>query len=293
MRTFQCGKNVTGDGTYRLDNSNYDLPYNLDEESSQYAQRINFQENTTNRDNNTWDTGRLSGVGKVLRNGNQTETASHFFDMKVTSDYHIILIYYDDDNSKLKLRYSTNPITGNAPTTNIAWTESTIDFPEYVGNYVSLDLDGNDGLHIAAYDATDGNLVYMYLPTYSSRTFTQVTVDQASAVGNWTQVKVNSNNIPYIAYYNSTETGSRDSIKLAYAKAAAGSVTAGVDVVPGQMTGTGYTLGGWEYMTIPAVTPPQGGNPNFQNVCLDFDSNGLPVVGYAASSLEFGKQRSE
>ena len=59
------------------------------------------------------------------------------------------------------------------------------------------------------------------------------------------------------------------------------------------MTGTGYTLGGWEYMTVPAVTPPQGGNPNFQNVCLGFDNAGTPVVGYAASNLEFGKQRPE
>ena len=300
MRTFQCGTTVAGTASrleYRT-NSNvyYDLADNNDTGTrSRYAQYINFAENTTNTDNNTYATGRLSGVGNVTGTPNANNSASKYFDMKVTSDYHIILIYYDENTSRLKLRYSTNPVTGSNPTTDIAWSDSTVEFPEYVGNYVSMDLDSNttNGIHIAAFDATDSNLVYMYLPSYSSTNLTAVTVDQASAVGNWTQIKVNSDNVPYIAYYNSTETGSRESIKLAYAKAAAGSVEKGVDIVPGAMTGTGYTTGNWEYMTVPSVNPAQGGSPTFQNVCLGFDTAGTPVVGYAATNLEFGKQLGE
>lgn len=125
----------------------------------------------------------------------------------------------------------------------------------------------------------------MYLPSYNSTSLTSVTVDQAASVGNWTQIKVR-NNVPYIAYYNATETGSRDSIKLAYADAAAGSVQAGVD-------DDGYTTGHWEYMTVPAITPPQGGDSKFKQVNLDFDSNGLPVVGYLGTNLEFGKWMTE
>lgn len=287
MRNFRVGSTVTGNGTYALDSENKDL------NGTTYAQRINFAENPTNRDNNSYGTGRLSGVGNVTGTPNANNSASKYFDMKVTSDYHIILVYYDETSSSLKLRYSTNPVTGNSPTTAIAWTENTVTFPEYVGNYVSLDLDSDDGLHMSAFDATDGNLVYMYLPSYSSTSLTKVTVDQASSVGNWTQIKLNSNDVPYIAYYNSTETGSRDSIKLAYAKNAAGSVTAGVDVAPGTISGTGYTLSGWEYMTVPSVNPAQGGNPNFQNVCLGFDTAGVPVVGYCATNIEFGKWLDE
>ncbi len=281
-----------------MDSSGKDLIYNSDGgTSTTYAQKVNFAENEcTTSPSAGYGTGRLSGVGTVTGTPSTTKSgASKYFDMKVTDDYHIILIYYDENDSRLKMRYSTNAVIGDSPTTSISWTDSEVVFPSYVGNYVSLDLDNKttNGIHISAFDATDGNLVYMYLPSYSSEDLTKITVDQASSVGNWTQIKVNSSNVPYIAYYNSTETGSRDSIKLAYANAAAGSVTAGVDVIPGNMSGTGYTLGGWEYMTVPAVNPPQGGNSTFQNVCLGFDLAGNPVVGYAATNLEFGKQCPE
>lgn len=285
MRVFRCGKTVTGNGTYQLDSTHKDL------NGTTYAQRINFQENggytgdwayyyTTD-----YSTGRLKGT--------EQKKGSKYFDMKVTSDYHIILIWYSEEDSCLKLRYSTNPVTGNRPTTEIDWSESTVKFPNYVGNYVSLDLDSQDRLHISAFDAGDSNLVYMYLPSYSSTALTAVTVDQASSVGNWTQIKVNSSDVPYIAYYNSTETGGRDSIKLAYANASAGSIGEGVEWTPGESSGNGYTTGNWEYMTVPAVNPPQGGSPTFQNVCLGFDSHGTPVVGYAAKNLEFGKWMDE
>ena len=115
-----------------------------------------------------------------------------------------------------------------------------------------------------------------------------VRVDQAAAVGNWTQIKL-KDGVPYIAYYNATEAGGRESIKLAYANKAITSVNtvvAGVD-------DEGYTTGNWEYMTVPAITAPQGGKSEFQNVCLDFDSSGNPVVGYLGSNIEFGTWVSE
>ncbi len=88
-----------------------------------------------------------------------------------------------------------------------------------------------------------------------------------------------------------------------YEKNVAGTVTnQGVNVEPGSPyaaggkqngSATGYTTGAWEYMTVPALTPPQGGDPKFQNVCLDFDSSGIPVVGYLGTNLEFGKWLGE
>jgi hypothetical protein len=42
-------------------------------------------------------------------------------------------------------------------------------------------------------------------------------------------------------------------------------------------------------MTVPSLSPAQGGDTKFQSVCLDFDSSGTPVVGYLGTNLEFGK----
>ncbi|WP_407427666.1 hypothetical protein, partial [Treponema sp.] len=253
FRNFQLGNTVSG--TAR----------NLDSQGTAkdgytYAQKINFAENSQNSgywnyyrngnqyaryNNDTYNTGRLS----------VTSTGTKNFDMGVTDDGHVIIVYFDSDDNILKLLYSTNAVDGTSPTSAVAWTTSTVEFPENIGTYVSMTLDG-DAVHIAAFDSYDSNLVYMYLPSYDSTSLQSVTIDQASAVGNWTQIKV-KDHVPYIAYYNATETGGRDPVKLAYASSAISGTSAtvpfGVDVKPGTAyaasgTGqaTGYTTGSWE-----------------------------------------------
>ena len=126
----------------------------------------------------------------------------------------------------------------------------------------------------------------MYLPEYDSQNLDKMIIDQYGSVGHWTQIKIDRvhtsseyYNKPVVAYYNSTETGGRDSIKLAYVNTT--TISAGVDF-------DGYVTGNWEFMTVPALTSPQGGDPKFQNVCLDFDSTGKPIIGYLGENLEFG-----
>ena len=283
FRNFQLGRTVSGTA-YNLDTSS------SDKNSTTYGQKINFRENyytraTTAQTNSSiaWNTGRLTAVS----------SGSKYYDMVVTSDNHVVIVYYDEDDSKLKLIYSTNAVDGSSPTAAVAWTTSSVDFPSYAGTYVSMAIDSSNGIHIAAFDASDADLKYFYLQSYSSTSLTSMTVDAAGSVGHWTGIAIctDTDNAelygkPVISYYNSTETGTRESIKMAYPKAAIGSITAGVD-------SNGYTTGAWEYMTVPAITPPQGGDSKFQKVCLGFDTKGIPVLGFCATNLEFGKQLSE
>ena len=275
FRNFQLGKTVSGSAT-ALDSSH------KDKDSTTYAQKINFTENTSNYGSGA-AAGRLTAVS----------SGSRHYDMVVTSDSHVVIVYYDETDSCLKLIYSTNTVDGSSPTNNVAWTASSVNFPDYTGTYVSMTIDSSNGIHIAAFDASEADLKYFYLPSYSSTNLTNLTVDAAGSVGHWTDIAIctDSDNTelygkPVISYYNSTETGSRESIKMAYPKAAIGSIQEGID-------SNGYTTGNWEYMTVPAITPPQGGDSKFQKVCLDFDTSGTPVLGFCASNLEFGKQRSE
>lgn len=252
-----------------------------------FGQYTNLAENANN--SNTWVTGRHTAA---------TGASNHFaFDVigDATNGYRVVIVYYDNVDGRLKMRYSTNLLTAASPTATVAWTDSAIVFPEYVGNYVSMQIDSNGGIHIAALDTADSDLSYMYLTAYNSTTLKHVTVDAANSVGNWTQLKIketgsgaNKEIFPYIAYYNSSETGSRDSIKLAYANSGITSSN-----VPEGVDANGEVTGGWESMTVPAISPPQGGGKEFQNVCLDFDSAGNPVVGYLGNNLEWGKWLSE
>lgn len=290
--TSYNGQDTITSPLYNSNNNDSVITYDTSLDTS-YEQKVNFIENYQN--SSAYDIGRLSVV----------TTGSKYFDMGVTNDNHVVIAYVDSSTNKLVLKYSTNAVTGANPTTEVAWTTSSVAFPENIGTDVSIAVDGK-AVHIAAFDSFDSNLVYMYLPNYNSAEgYKEVTVDQASAVGNWTQIKV-KDGVPYIAYYNSTENGGRDGIKLAYPVAANGKTAVqnkenpGVDVKPGTAyassgTGaaTGYTTGAWEYMTVPAITPPQGGDPKFQQVCLDFDSDGRPVVGYLGTNLEFGKALDE
>ena len=209
---------------------------------------------------------------------------SKYLDVGVTSDNHVVVAYYDTNTSKLVVKYSNSTVDGSTITPSITWKPINVSFPENVGFYVSMAIEGKS-IHLTAFDATDSDLKYMYIPSYDDDKMKTVTVDQYGAVGNWTSIKLR-NQIPYIAYYNATETGGRAPIKLAYANKAISSID---DVSAGTNDKTGYTESGWEYMTVPAITPPQGGDGKFKQVCLDFDSAGRPVVGYLGTNLEFGK----
>ena len=265
FRNFQLGKTVSGTAT-ALDSSH------TDSTSTKYAQKINFSENTDNYGSGAAE-GRLTAVS----------SGSKYYDMGVTSDNHVVIIYYDENVSCLKLIYSTNTVDGSSPTSDVAWTESSVSFPSYAGTYCSMAISGKS-VHIAAFDASDADLKYFYLSSYDSSDLTELTVDSTGSVGQWTGIAICTNSAntelngkPVISYYNSTETGSRESIKLAYPKAAIGSIEAGVDA-------DGYTTGNWEYMTVPAITPPQGGDNKFQKVCLGFDTKGVPVLGFCATN---------
>jgi len=271
-----------------------------------------YDDNTTNKNIlfRNFRVGRNAGLANDLHSGDESSTgdgydqstnigdpeddtrltaatsASKHFDFGVTSTGRIVMVYYDEANSQLYLRYSDAAVDGSNPDGAIAWTTSSVTFPSYVGNYVSLDIDSSNGIHISAYDAADGDLAYLYLPSYDSSALEHISVDAAFSVGYWTKIKVLEEGgtiTPYIAYYNSTENGQRDTIKLAYTKSG---ITAGS--IPGGVDSSGYTTGDWEYLNVPAITPPQGGDNRFKQVNLDFDTTNRPVVGYLGTNLEFG-----
>lgn len=262
FRNFQIGTNAGGRNTALFNGSGY-------------SQFTNITENTNAASSTTWNTGRITAA----------TGASKHFDMAVTTDNRIIIVYYDESLSRLVLRYSDTLVDGSTPNTAVTWTTLTdVEFPEYVGQYVSLTLDDTNGIHIAAFDSLDADLKYMYLTAYNADAVVAHTIDAAASVGLWTNISIRGN-IPYIAYYNSSEAGQRDSIKLAYSNNAVGSVTAGVE--------DGFVTNGWETLTVPSLSPAQGGGPRFKQVNLGFDLTGRPVLGYLGTNLEFGTWLTE
>lgn len=259
-----------------------------------------YDDNTTNSNiifrtfkvrngNNNHLENRLSGnyssnLSEKNTNGrvSAASNATKYLDLGVTSDGYAVIVYYDKDG-KLRLVHSDAAVTGAITGTTFSATD--VNFTSYIGQYVSMAIDSSNHIHIAAFDANKSTLRYIYLDSYTDKTPDEYTVDASTSVGKWTQIKIHpTSGKPYIAYYNNAEDGQKESIRLAYLSKA--SIANGYD-------SNGYATGDWEYMTVPSLSPAQGGDNKFQAVCLDFDSSGRPVVGYLGTNLEFGKWLSE
>ncbi len=230
-------------------------------------------------------TGKLSSnltegdtTGRITAASNATK----YLDLGVTSDGHAVIVYYDK-NGNLRLVHSDEPVDGAI--TGTTFSATAVQFTPYIGQYVSMAIDSSNHIHIAAFDANKSTLRYIYLDSYSDIKPDEYIVDASTSVGKWTQIKIHpTSGKPYIAYYNNAEDGQKESIKLAYLSAAARAD--GYDA-------NGYATGSWEYLTVPSLSPAQGGDAKFQSVCLDFDSANKPVVGYLGTNLEFGKWLDE
>ena len=288
FRSFKIGDNLTG-GTRDMANT---IKSNFADYSVRIVSAGNPVWRTWKGYNNQNDSNGRQEVG---------EGGSRFFDMGVTSDNHVVIVYFDEEEAKLKMKYSEEAIDGSNPAGIIAWKDAKVTFPEYTGSYVSMDIDSNNGIHIAAFDSNDGDLKYFYLSSYNDDKLKTALVDAAFSVGQWTQVKVH-NNKPYIAYFNNSEAGQRSAIKLAVAKDDVGTVKNGVGtseqdeenkIADKLYYEDGFVTGRWDCMTVPTLTPAQGGTPKFKKVNLGFDTAGRPVLGYLGSYIEFGKWLDE
>jgi len=228
---------------------------------------------------------------------------TNYYDMAVDSNDRAVIVYYNESVSKLVIKYSgaLDGTTGGderysgsdtyAGSPLFTFTDSSANeqMPSYVGPYVSMTIDDQDRLHIAAFDLSASDLCYILVENFAgSANVTSARVDQYGSAGFWTDIKVRDNT-PYIAYYNSVETGTREAVKIAWAKnmvTDAASVKSGVD-------SEGYTTGNWEYRTVPTVDPTPGSDPRFQKVNLQFRLNGDPVLGYLGSNIEFSYPAGE
>ena len=142
----------------------------------------------------------------------QEETAAD-----ATDDDVVVAVWYDAVERTLKYSYNDTPTTARSGTedgTNGAgWSNAISIFSgdqENAGEYCQLVVDGKGGIHIAAYDSVNSDLVYAYLASYDSTPQTCV-VDSSGVVGTNLTIDVAMNGsgesakpIPRISYYSSS-----------------------------------------------------------------------------------------
>lgn len=127
----------------------------------------------------------------------------------------VVATWYDSLNEKWYYSYKKNPYTDNDMAASPSATpddgnwRKPIELASKAGENCQIVVDKVGGIHIAAYDTVDANLIYAYLSSYDDATPQVVTVDSYAFTGTNirldTAVSDDGNYIiPYIGYYMSS-----------------------------------------------------------------------------------------
>lgn len=118
----------------------------------------------------------------------------------------VVLVWYDSTDSVLRYTYNTTPTTARNGLSKAGWSTPQTIFTD-AGEYCQITTDAGGGIHITAYDGTNGDLKYAYLSSYNSA-YTEATnsviVDSYAIAGQNISIDVKHNGttyVPYISYY--------------------------------------------------------------------------------------------
>lgn len=200
--------------------------------------------------------------------------AGQYVSVGALSDGTAVMAWYDSGAGRLAFSYNLDPLT--AKTTLQAGTGTWQNNSYYVsdssiraGTHVSMAVDASDGIHLAYYSASGGDLYYSYIenPKAQSKPTKTVMVDSYGSVGTYTMIDVardsaSSEFIPYISFRCESNSDTTASVKIAYpVKWSEGNVLSGVDEYDR------YT-GNWEVSVIPTDNTPL---TDYTNIGLNKD----------------------
>ena len=205
-----------------------------------------------------------SGVsnGTAEYNSATSKKAGQYVSVGALKDGTAVMAWYDSGAGRLAFSYNSEPLT--AKTTLQAGTDTWQNNSYYVsdssiraGTHVSMAVDASDGIHLAYYSASGGDLYYSYIenPKAQREPTKTVMVDSYGSVGTYTMIDVardseTSQFIPYISFRCESNADTTASVKIAYpVQWSEGNVLSGVDEYDR------YT-GNWEVSVIPTDNTP-------------------------------------
>jgi hypothetical protein len=208
---------------------------------------------------------------QVVANNTTTYKGGLYTAVGALSTGRAVIAWYDAENKQLVYSYSQGTHTSASETTSTAqWqANAKVIDTDFAGWHVDLTVDRNDGIHIAYYASSSGDLKYAFLPSYNaaSSAIKVVTVDSFLSAG--TKLMINTRQesrggstviVPYISYYHASFMQTANSIRVAWR-----------NDFTNLSDGAVYDdfTGAWEVMTIPTANIPME----------DFVVNGVPTTG--------------
>ena len=209
----------------------------------------------------------------TLASGNN---AGEYTAVGATTDGKAIVVYYNSDKQGLYYTYNPTPSNQNG------WTDAVLIDDDFVGWYVDLVVDGANGVHIAYYDASNGDLKYAYVEDYTKPDEAKtMTVDSYLSSGTNISIsvkKVGDDYVPYISSFMSSFNKTSYTVRTAWITDGSLLKTKTADELKG-VDGDDFT-GVWEVMTVPLASTSI---PLDYSVGIGIKST-QPILGYGTQN---------
>lgn len=207
-------------------------------------------------------------------------------------DDKVVVVWYDGQYLKYTYRcnitgenYDTEAsVKGVSENGKVLWSKPINIFEEYIGEYCTLSVDPNGGIHIAAYNRSGADLYYAYLKQYDDEAPKTCLVDSYSQVGTHASIDValkDGKAVPYISYY---ADGFNGLPKVAYYEAGVNSDSTKVE--NGAYSENDLFTGKWEVVLIPTDTTTWAVRADNVNVGVWKDDDGNISTSKGTSRID-------
>jgi hypothetical protein len=210
-----------------------------------------------------------SSPRQIVAHSNTTYKSGLYTAVGALSDGRAVIAWYDAVAGQLVYSYSPTTTPTSVSTNDWQANAKVID-TDFAGWHVDLTVDGANGIHIAYYSSSGGDLKYAYLSSYNA-TPQVVTVDSFLSAG--TKLMINTRQesrtvngssqnvyVPYISYYHASFPQTANSVRIVWRN--------DFSALKDGAVLDDYT-GAWEAMTVPTANIP----------VEDFVCNGVPKTG--------------
>lgn len=214
----------------------------------------------------------------TLASGNN---AGEYTAVGATTDGKAIVVYYNSDKQGLYYTYNKTPTKKNS------WSNAVEIDDNFVGWYVDLVVDGANGVHIAYYDASNGDLKYAYIQDYTKPNEVKtMTVDSYLSSGTNVSISVKNTGtatapvyVPYISSFMSSFNKTSYTVRTAWITDGSLLKSKTADELKG-VDGNDDFTGVWEVMTVPLASTSI---PLDYSVGIGIKSN-QPILGYGTQN---------
>ena len=223
------------------------------------------------------DRGSATGY-QVIAGSSAVKTANasragEYSAVGATSSGAAVVVWYSSADQGLFYTYN------KTPSDSTTWSDAVPIDDGFVGWYVDLVVDDSNGVHIAYYDAGNGDLKYAYVQNYTNPDAKKVmTVDSYLSSGTNISIsvkKVGSDYVPYISSFMSSFNKTSYTVRTAWITDGSLLKSKTADELKG-VDGNDDFTGVWEVMTVPLAST---------SIPLDYSvgigiKNKQPILGY-------------